>query len=332
MRVIVAVNRISEIGVRQTTALIIAALVRRSVPVFLIDIDSFEGPSLDSESTFPDPMAAVEVLGLSDSDSVSTFCNSNPARHDLAISNQDLVLIRTNPGRDLQRARQHSVFLDRCKRFKASGGTVVNDPDALDYFSSKASLVEIDEAYRPAMQIGKDAEAIARFVKQSQADCIVKPVAGSRGTDVIRVNWDDVDLIDRIKATFQGREMIVQHFITGQIGDSRVIVLNGEIMEHQDHAVGISRLPAAGDFRGNIHAGGTAQPLALSGSARLAVQHAAKQLIRRGIWMAGVDIVSDQVIEMYVFSPGGVYPANQFANLDFSDAIVASFLGTYSQP
>lgn len=330
MRVIVAVNRVSEIGARQTTALIIAALIRRSVPVFLIDLDSFEVVGMESDFVFPDQVAAVNVLDLSDSAKISDFCKSEPTRRGLQVSTQDLILIRTNPGRDLQRAQQHAVFLERCKQLKASGTQVVNDPDALDFFSTKASLSEIDELFRPAMRMGADVEDIMQFVRNAKVDCIVKPVAGSRGTDVIRVRWDDCDLMERIKTTFNGRAMIVQHFISGQVGDSRVIVLNGEIMEHRGHVVGISRLPAAGDFRGNIHAGGTAQPIQLEAKARLAVQHAAQRLFRRGIWMAGVDIVSDQVIEMNVFSPGGVFPANQFAQFDFSDAIAGSLLDTYT--
>ena len=117
--------------------------------------------------------------------------------------------------------------------------------------------------------------------------------------------------------------MVAQHFIAADHpGDRRVVVLDGKILEANGHIAGIERRPAENDFRGNLHAGGTAHPFTLTPTERAAAEHAAMLLRASGIRLAGVDLIGDQIIELNVFSTGGLYDANRFANIDFTEMIV----------
>ena len=85
---------------------------------------------------------------------------------------------------------------------------------------------------------------------------------------------------------------------------------------------GIERRPAVDDFRANLHAGGSAHELTLSKRARSAAEYAARLLADHGIWLAGVDLIGDRIIEFNVFSTGGLYDSIQFSGVRFDDAIV----------
>ena len=121
--------------------------------------------------------------------------------------------------------------------------------------------------------------------------------------------------------------MVAQHFVHSEVpGDKRVVVVGGEILEQNGNVGGIHRRPAAGDFRANIHAGGTAHPLSLDEEERESVEHAARYLHQNGVWLAGIDLIGSKIIEFNVYSTGGLFDANQFSGLKFEDVIVAGLM------
>ncbi len=346
MRVFVFVNQVQEIGFRQTTALLIAAFYRQGHDVFLADVDGLticgsqnylSELSYTSESHSRDQPAnscgncvlaksvqlKLESTNQANSNQVSEFAKSIQDSHfePVEIHSNDLILIRTNPGRDIQRLPQHRTFLELCQVAKSSGIQIINDPEKLSFFASKASVNLLPAKYRPEMMLSHDPSLIASFIKQANCDCVVKPLLGSRGQDVVRVNAQTND-IEKTLSRFNGQSIVVQHFITsGEPGDKRVVVFDGQLINHAGHFAGIHRLPPSGDFRANLHVGGTAQPLALTTEQQEAVMLAAQMLRGAGIKLAGVDLVGSKVIEFNVFSTGGMYDANQFAGFDFAEAI-----------
>ncbi len=333
MRIFVAVNRVSEIGYRQTTALLIAGLVRRGCHVELADVDAFswQGDSSGNQLWVRScgiPPTANRDLGM-DSRSLEAHCHTEPGRTLHRVNRNDLILIRTNPGRDLQRNSLHDAFLDFCRMAQIKGVRVVNNPASIRFFASKAALGILDPAFRPDMMVSHDPQVISRFVGESGVDCVIKPLVGSRGAGVIRVTADGSDpaLESRLGREFEGRGMVAQHFVSSPSpGDKRIVVVGGKILEMAGQPGGIHRQPAAGDFRANIHLGGTAHPLVLDDAERQAVTSAAELLDRYGIWLAGIDLVGGKVIEFNVFSTGGLFDAIRFSGADFAQQVVNQLL------
>ena len=327
MRVFVFVNDVKEIGPRQTTALLIAAFYRLGFEVFLSNVD---GMSISNSSTLRIFSNSKQVeLGV-----------TNPSSHQIAdfsaglesselqpveIQPRDLIFIRTNPGRDLQRRHLHSTFLDFCQVAKTAGIRVINDPVSLSFFASKAAVATLPVRYRPEILVTQDLDLAATFIRDSKCDCVVKPLMGSRGNKVIRVNAANKTLELDLAQNFRDQSFVVQHFIeTKEPGDKRVVVLNGEVLKHESHVAGIHRLPAEGDFRANLHAGGSAHELKLTSSELAVVEYVAAALFEEGIQLAGIDIVGSKVIEFNVFSTGGLYDSNEFSRIDFSDKVAKS--------
>ena len=328
MRVIVFVNHHAEVRFRQTTALLVAALIRANCEVFIASVDGL--------SLFADDETLASVTGIVvpeqcvSSGEVAKFAMENKLERSITVSDQDLVLIRTNPGRDQGRTLLHSSLLHNLKILQSRGTRVVNDPQHLGFFASKASLAMLDPSHRPPMLVGHNESEIAGFVRDAPSFCIIKPLIGSRGQNVVRVHSRNAELEKVISMACRRGPCVVQRFIeSDKPGDQRVVVMHGQILKHEGVEAGIYRKPADDDFRGNLHAGGTAQPLQLSDSARASVLHAAQILQSHGIVLAGVDLVGDQIIETNVFSTGGLLDANRFAGFDFTDHVVSALLDNH---
>lgn len=327
MRVFVIVNRVHEIGFRQTTTLLIAALVRQYHEVWLASVDALSFTALDGPSSLFVGATRIPPSANCQSEQVESYVKSETASSRQQIKQGDLILIRTNPGRDISRTQIHESFLHLCLTAKSLGIRVVNSPEHLRYFASKSSLLKVEPQYRPAMVVTGDHHQAIDFVKNSPSDCVVKPLFGSRGENVIRVSSSSDDLEETINITFGTNSLVVQQFVAADHpGDKRVIVVGGQILESNGHMAGIERHPADSDFRANLHAGGSAHQLRLSDGAVAATQHAASLLHEHGIWLAGVDLIGDKIIEFNVFSTGGLYDSIKFSGIPFDEMIAEKLL------
>ncbi|WP_158542281.1 ATP-grasp domain-containing protein [Lujinxingia litoralis] len=112
---------------------------------------------------------------------------------------------------------------------------------------------------------------------------ILKLISGSHGVGVIRC-----DTLETLRSTLEtlwslGEEVLLQRYIGESRGrDLRIFVVAGEVVGAME------RSAAPGDFRANLHRGGTAQAIDLSDELRDIALGAAEAL---GLGMAGVDIL-----------------------------------------
>lgn len=330
MRVLVVVNQVSEIGFRQTTALLIAALVRKGHEVWLTNVDAVSVAALDGQPKIYARAIKLQASTDCQSEQVESLAQSGTASSLQQIEPGDLVMIRTNPGRDIARTQIHESFLHLCIAADTIGIRVVNAPEHLRYFASKSSLVSVNPKYRPAMLVSNNVPKIIEFINNAPDDCIAKPLFGSRGENVIRVSKSTGDVEEKLESTFGLTTLVVQHFVNADhAGDKRVIVIGGEILQVDGHFAGIERRPAIDDFRANLHAGGSAHQLSLSDDAIAATQYAAKLLHQHGIWLAGVDLIGRKIIEFNVFSTGGLYDSIRFSGLPFDEIVIQKLLNKF---
>lgn len=329
MRCFLFVNQVSEIGFRQTTALLAAALNRRSVKVVLADFTALSARSQSGKMATNGFTVSGYLLpdNAATSQQVADFASHTNALDSYSVAPTDCLLIRTNPGRDIARQNLHRSFLDLASFAEVQGIAVINSPTHLFRFASKASLLLVDPQHRPDMTVTRKVSEAVAFINDAPCDCVVKPLLGSRGANVIRVSRNTANLSGNLRETFGGDQIIAQHFVeASHAGDRRIVVLDGDILECPTGIAGIERHPAENDFRANLHAGGTAHPLKLTAEDRAAATHAAQLLLRHEIRLAGIDLIGGKIIELNVFSTGGIYDANCFAECDFTDTIASRYL------
>ena len=114
---------------------------------------------------------------------------------------------------------------------------------------------------------------------------IIKKVSGSQGKGIIKVDTHGqlVDLVDMLDT---GKPLIFQEFIAASSGkDLRVFVIGGRVVG------AMMRIAAKGNFKANVHAGGSVKPVKISPQVEWLVLETVKII---GLDIAGVDLLIDK--------------------------------------
>jgi glutathione synthase len=188
----------------------------------------------------------------------------------------------------------------------ARGVTVVNDPMSLMRATSKLYLEEFPEKIRPRSLVTRDPEAIERFVRKFGRS-VVKPLYGAKGRNVFMIeDAGETNLAQITEAVLQDGYAIVQEFVDGgERGDARIFVLEGQILERHGKLAAFRRVPTGNDPRANISAGGRSVPLKIGDAERGIVEAMSKKLVIDGMYLVGMVVIGDKVVEINAESPVG---------------------------
>ena len=206
---------------------------------------------------------------------------------------------------------------------KARGVTVVNDPKSLVRATSKLYLEEFPEKIRPRSLVTRDAEAIERFVAEV-GHCVVKPLYGAKGRNVFVIkDEDEANLAQITEAVLQDGYAIIQQFVDGgEDGDSRIFLLEGQILEHDGQLAAFRRVPTGNDPRANISTGGRAVPLEIGDVELGIVEAMSDKLVADGMYFVGIDVIGDKVLEINAESPGGMQAVERLYEIDVCPTII----------
>jgi glutathione synthase len=71
-----------------------------------------------------------------------------------------------------------------------------------------------------------------------------------------------------------------------------------------------------------MSAGGGSAPAEIDDNILGLAEAVGPKLVEDGMFLAGIDIVGDKIMEVNVFSPGGLGSAGEFTGVDFAAAVV----------
>jgi len=140
-----------------------------------------------------------------------------------------------------------------------------------------------------------------REFHREQGDVIFKPLDGMGGSGIFHVGSDGRNLGAVIETlTDHGRRSIMAQKFIPEIrdGDKRILVIDGEAVPYA-----LARIPAAGETRGNLAAGGTGRAQPLTDRDRWIVSQVAPALREKGLLFVGLDVIGDYLTEINVTSP-----------------------------
>jgi glutathione synthase len=203
---------------------------------------------------------------------------------------------------------------------------VLNDPSGLAIAQNKLYLQDFPEAVRPATLISRGIEEIRAFIEGQPKGAIVKPLQGSGGKNVFKIeSASDSNLNQIFEAASGEGYLIAQAFVPeAKAGDVRLFLMNGEPLMCDGKYAAFRRVPAKGDVRSNIHAAGTATKVKVTEVMRSIAELVRPKLIQDGMFLVGLDIVGDKLLEINVFTPGGLTRLAQMYKVDFADSVIAS--------
>jgi glutathione synthase len=190
---------------------------------------------------------------------------------------------------------------------------VVNDPTEVRNAPEKLFVTEFPELM-PETLITRDPNTIRDF-RNEFGDIILKPLYGNGGAAVFRLREDDENLsallelfLERFREPF-----VVQRYLPAvRQGDKRIILVDGIA------AGAINRIPAVGDARSNMHVGGKAAPTEMTARDREICERIGPALKRRGLLLAGIDVIGDYLTEINVTSPTGLREVERFGGPDIA--------------
>jgi glutathione synthase len=216
-----------------------------------------------------------------------------PVWRDLA--DFDAVLMRKDPPFD-QEYLYHTYLLDLAER---QGAKVYNHAASLRDFNEKLATARFPQFTVPTLVTSR--AGLLREFLDAHGDIILKPLNAMGGASIFRLRPDDANLSVIMETlTRHGAETVMAQRYIPEIkdGDKRILVIDGVAVPFS-----LARIPAPGETRGNLAAGGTgvARPLT-AGDAEIAAA-LGPVLKAAGIFLAGLDVIGDWLTEVNVTSP-----------------------------
>jgi glutathione synthase len=243
----------------------------------------------------------------------------------LSARDIDVILLRNDPAEDIV-ARpwaQHAgiVFGQRAAR---RGTIVLNDPDGLSKALNKMYFQDFPEEVRPRTLITRDREEIKAFAQDENGSIVLKPLAGSGGTNVFLVRPEDrSNLNQMIDAIARDGYVVAQEYLpAAEQGDMRLFMMNAEPLHYKGKYAAFRRVRSGGDMRSNLTAGGKLAKAEVTAAALKMAEIIRPKLVMDGMFLVGLDIVGDKLMEVNVFSPGGLGSAQKLEGVNFARAVI----------
>ena len=217
------------------------------------------------------------------------------ARCERTLASFDSVLMRKDPPFDA--AYLHATYL--LEMAEREGAKVFNRPQALRDYNEKLAIARFAPFTAPSLVASDPARIRAFLVKQG--DIVVKPLDAMGGASVFRLRPGDANVGAILETiTDYGRRTIMAQRYLPEIaaGDKRILVIDGEPVPFC-----LARIPAAGETRGNLAAGGRGVAQALSGRDWEIARAIGPQLKADGLLLVGLDVIGDCLTEVNVTSP-----------------------------
>jgi glutathione synthase len=226
----------------------------------------------------------------------------------------DAVLMRKDPPVDME--YMYTTFL--LERAEADGVLVVNRPAALRNASEKLYTAWFGQCCPPT--VATRSMAVLKDFLAEYRDIVVKPLNGMGGASVFRVREDDPNLNVILETiTDNGcRSAMAQRYIKEiSQGDKRILVIDGEPFPYA-----LARIPAPGELRGNLAAGGTGIGVALTERDRWICEQVSPALRSAGLLFVGLDVIGDYLTEINVTSPTCIRELDKLYNSDIAGQLL----------
>ena len=268
-----------------------------------------------------DPLAAVDSLKAF----LKGVQGSKPQLVD--ITDIDVLMLRNDPSNDaIDRPWAEDIGIQFGRRAAQQGVLVLNDPDSLSRAINKLYFQEFPRAVRAETLITRFPADIKEFAKKHGGKIVLKPLQGSGGQGVFLVNNKAAaNLNQMIESISRDGYIIAQSYVPeADKGDIRLFIMNGEPLQIDGKYAALRRVSSKEDIRSNIHAGGTATPVKITERELRVAELIRPKLLEDGMFLVGIDIIGDVILEVNVFTPGNLFSCCEMAGVNFAGKVMQS--------
>ena len=235
----------------------------------------------------------------------------------------DVILMRKDPPFDMEYI--YTTYL--LERAEDAGVLVVNKPRSLRDANEKLFTAWFPPCTPPTL-VTRHAGRIRDFLGE-HGDIVLKPLGGMGGESVFRLRRGDPNTnvtIETLTAD-ETRFAMAQRFIPEIAqGDKRILLIDGEPIPFA-----LARIPAAGETRGNLAAGGSGVGVPLTERDRWICAQVGPVLREKGLIFVGLDVIGDYLTEINVTSPTCVRELDRLYSLQISATLMDAIVNRLSQ-
>ena len=235
------------------------------------------------------------------------------------VNDFDIVFFRPDPPVDIDYINACYVFdfVDREKTL------LINDPSAIKDFNEKFHLNYFPE-FAPENIVSSSKDEIRSFVEKN-GEAIIKPMNRCFGSGVFYLKNGDKNensIISNITNDGKTLVMVQKYLDKARYGDKRVLILGDHVFDEC-----ITKLPGKNDFKFNTHSAEFFTHSELTTREKSEAQKIAQKLGKMGLYMVGLDVIDEYVIEINVTSPCFfIEEINTRNNTRFQDKLMEKLL------
>ena len=280
----IVMNSIAEINFKKdSTLLLMSELQNQGKELYYIE-------NLNLYFSNQTPMAVAQKIEVFMNEN-KWFDLEDPEKIELA--SLDLVLMRQDPPFDMNFINNTYVL----EAAENKGLKVVNRPSSLRTFNEKLSILNYPSFITDTVVTSKKS-LMEEFINIHKR-VVLKPLGLMGGNGVQIVSTDNCSEVLNSMPFDNSEMLMLQKFIDDvYLGDRRILIINGNLPESV-----VLRKPPEGDFRGNLAIGGTASTETLNERDKEIASVIAKDLLKQGIFIAGLDVVGGFLTEINITCP-----------------------------
>lgn len=226
------------------------------------------------------------------------------------LAELDVILMRKDPPFDVEYI--YATYL--LEAAEKEGALVINKPASIRNANEKIFATEFTDCVAPSL-VTRRADSLREFLAE-HGDIILKPLGEMGGASIFRVKTDDPNISVIIEnLTHHGASYIMaQRFIPEiSAGDKRILLIDGEPVPFA-----LARIPAKGETRGNLAAGGRGEGVPLSERDIEICNRVGPVLKKMGLVFVGIDVIGDYLTEINSTSPTCIKELDKQFNLNIS--------------
>ena len=228
----------------------------------------------------------------------------------------DAILMRKDPPFDMEYI--YSTYL--LEQAQAKGVLIVNDPQSLRDANEKLFTAWFPQCCPPTLVTRQ--KSLMREFQAQHGDIIIKPLDGMGGASIFRVMQGDPNfsvIVETLTENGSKSVMVQQYLPAIKDGDKRILLINGEPVPYA-----LARIPADGETRGNLAAGGRAEGRELTERDRWICSQVGPKLRDKGLLFVGLDVIGDYLTEINVTSPTCIRELDRLFDLNIAGDLMTA--------
>ena len=233
---------------------------------------------------------------------------------DAPLSDLNVILMRKDPPFDNEFV--YSTYL--LEQAEREGVLVVNRAQSLRDCNEKLFATQFPHCTPPTL-VSRRADILREFAEEHR-DIILKPLDGMGGSSIFRHRVGDPNLSVILETlTAHGtQQAMAQRYIPEIVdGDKRILMIDGEPVPYC-----LARIPAQGETRGNLAAGGRGEARPLTERDRWIAAQVGPTLREKGLIFVGLDVIGDYLTEINVTSPTCIREIDNAFNTGIADQLM----------